>query len=67
MKKTTAKRMAVGAAVVGAFIAGAVAGVKKNKVKALAAKAGRNVKSKARKLRIAATDKITDVRDRVLA
>ena len=67
MKKSKAKRLVLGAIVVGAFIAGAVAGVKKQKVKALARKAGRKLKSQGRKLRSAAMNKAADVRDRVLA
>jgi hypothetical protein len=71
------KRIAVGAAVVGAFVAGAVAGVRKDKIKAFAKKAQRNVKSKVRQartaaankvrsVRIAAADKVADVRERVM-
>ena len=67
MKKSSVKRIAIGATVVGAFIAGAVAGVKKQRVKALAAKAGRQVKSKARKVSGAALNKVADARDRALA
>jgi hypothetical protein len=59
------KRFAMGAAVVGAFVAGAVAGVNKNKIKAYAKKTGRTVKSKLRVARSAAVNKAADLRERV--
>lgn len=67
MKTSRMKRLAIGATVVGAFVAGAIAGVKKHKVKALAAKAGRKAKSKVRKVRSAALNKAAAVRDELLA
>lgn len=67
MKKASGfKRLAIGATVVGAFVAGAIAGVRKNKVKEFAAKAGRKVKSKARKVTSAALNRISDATDEAL-
>jgi hypothetical protein len=66
-KPSGAKRLATGVAVVGAFVAGAIAHAKRDKLKSAAKKAGRKVKSGMRRAGSAALNKAADLQDRVLS
>lgn len=66
MKVSRMKRLAIGAAVVGAFVAGSVLGAKKGKAKSLLKKGVRKVKSDVRKVRAASRAKVVAIRDEML-
>jgi len=66
VKPSGLKRLAIGATVVGAFVAGVVAHAKRDKLKVIAKKASREVKSKVRRAGSAVLNKAADVQDRIL-